>query len=382
MKVLHICLASFYIDGGSYQENILPRYHKKMGCEVEIVASPDIFDDSGRLIISAAPRVYLNNDGIKVSRIPYVCQCIDFKLKRFKGLSEILADSSPDILFIHGCQFLDIFKVIKYILKNPQVRVFVDNHADFSNSAKSFVSKFILHRVLWRYCARSIANYVEKFYGVLPSRVDFLNNEYQIPLNKIELLVMGADDDYVDVPRSEVLSLRTKLGIAPDDFLIVTGGKIDSAKLEVLDLMRVVPNLPSNVKLVVFGSVVPEIKESFDRLVNDKVLYVGWLNSEATFPYFAMADLVVFPGRHSVFWEQVVAQAKPMVVKQWPGTTHIDIGGNVKFLNLSTPEEIEILLSFIISNEVSYFEMVKSANSPLRENFLYSRIALQSLQII
>lgn len=27
MKILHICLASFYIDNYSYQENLLPKFH-------------------------------------------------------------------------------------------------------------------------------------------------------------------------------------------------------------------------------------------------------------------------------------------------------------------------------------------------------------------
>ena len=47
---------------------------------------------------------------------------------------------------------------------------------------------------------------------------------------------------------------------------------------------------------------------------------------------FSAADLVVFPGRHSVYWEQVVAIGTPMVVKYWDGTTHIDIGGNCMYL--------------------------------------------------
>ena len=40
--------------------------------------------------------------------------------------------------------------------------------------------------------------YVNKFYGVLPARVDFLINEYKLPKNKVELLVMGADDDCIE----------------------------------------------------------------------------------------------------------------------------------------------------------------------------------------
>lgn len=47
MKILHLCLANFYIDNYSYQENMLPKFHKKLGYEVEIIASMQSFDRNG-----------------------------------------------------------------------------------------------------------------------------------------------------------------------------------------------------------------------------------------------------------------------------------------------------------------------------------------------
>ena len=44
MKILHLMLACFYIDKYSYQENYLPKYHKKQGHDVEIIASLFTFE--------------------------------------------------------------------------------------------------------------------------------------------------------------------------------------------------------------------------------------------------------------------------------------------------------------------------------------------------
>ncbi|CDZ94623.1 glycosyltransferase family 4 protein [Pseudomonas saudiphocaensis] len=378
MKILHLCLASFYIDNASYQENLLPRYHKRLGYEVEILASPDVFDVNGKLIISEAPRCYFNEDGIKVRRLRYVHNLVDHKLKRFKGVYESLKEFEPDVLFIHGCQFLDMFSVVRY-LKNNSAKVFVDNHADFSNSGRSFISKYLLHRVVWRACAQAILPFVERFYGVLPSRVDFLSSEYKVPLDKIELLLMGADDDCLSFPRSIIDRLRARFSLSSDAFLIVTGGKIDNAKLEVLELMRAVAEFEGRVKLIVFGSVLPEIKDKFDCLLNEHVIYAGWVTPEESFHFFELADLVVFPGRHSVFWEQVVAQKKPMLVKYWPGSAHIDLGGNVIFLERSDFKEIKGCLENILEDACFFSKMKASARSDESEKFLYSNIARQSL---
>ena len=37
--------------------------------------------------------------------------------------------------------------------------------------------------------------------------------------------------------------------------------------------------------------------------------------SKDSYDYFEASDLVVFPGCHSVMWEQVTGQGKPMLVK-------------------------------------------------------------------
>ena len=91
------------------------------------------------------------------------------------------------------------------------------------------------------------------------------------------------------------------------------------------------------------------MKEKVESLADGKkVQYIGWINANESYRYFAAADLAVFPGRHSVFWEQVTAQGIPMLCKKWDGTTHVDVGGNVRFLEEDSAallqREIERLL--------------------------------------
>ena len=89
-----------------------------------------------------------------------------------------------------------------------------------------------MHKIIWRKFAHLIEPYTTKFYGVLPARVDFLKNVYKLPEEKVELLVMGADDEKVKEAKNPNVKkeIRKKYNIKPGDFLIVTGGKIDYAK--------------------------------------------------------------------------------------------------------------------------------------------------------
>ena len=385
MKVVHLCLGSFYPDNYSYQENLLPKFHKELGYAVEVIASTQSFDKNGDTCYLSEIGTYQNEYDIKVTRLAYKSRNkIWKKLKRYQGTYKALENAAPDILFIHGGQFLDIDQVVKYLKKHNGVTVYVDNHADFSNSATNWVSKNILHKIVWKHTEHQIEPYTKKFYGVLPVRVEFLKDIYGLPDEKCELLVMGADDELVEKAKTSDARarIREKYGIKEDDFLIMTGGKIDQWKTQTLLLMQAVQNIQNDkVRLIVFGSVTQELMDQVRALADGKkVQYIGWVLSTDSYDYFEAADLVVFPGRHSVMWEQVTGQGKPMLVKDWPGTHHVDIGGNVIFLMQDSVDEIQGQIERLLENPEEYKKMKAIAEKEGMKVFSYKDIAQRSIQ--
>lgn len=380
MKITHICLCGPVTDNWMYQDNLLSKYHKKLGNSVSLITSQYIWNDKGKLEVDIRSN-YFNDHGVKMIRLEAKNKTIvGVKLRMYKNLYETICMEKPDIIFVHGVQFLDIKHVVKYVKVNPNVRVYVDNHADFNNSARNFLSKNILHKIIWRYCAHLIEPYTTKFYGVLPARVDFLKKVYKIPDEKVDLLVMGVDDDIVEDIKQKQTSIREKHGIEKDDFLIVTGGKIDNNKLQTLLLMEAINEIKNpKVKLLVFGSVVPEHKNKFNKLLSDNVMYVGWLESKKIYEYFNDADLIVFPGSHSVLWEQAVGLGKPCVFRYMEGFTHIDLGGNCKFIYEDSVKEIKLVINEILHNQELYESMKTIARNKGMNTFSYRAIAEKSI---
>lgn len=383
MRITHLCYSGF-ADEFSYQENLLSKYHKINGHEVSIITSTQTLDTNGNVKYLNQPIEYKNLDGITIIRLGFKRPIrISKKLRRLTGTYNAIAQTKPDVLFIHGCQFLDMKIVVKYIEKHPGIRVYVDNHVDFSNSARNWFSLNLLHKGLWRYTAQLILPYVNKFYGVLPARVEFLENIYKIPKEKIELLVMGADDEKVKEALDPKIrnEIREKYRIKEKDFLIMTGGKIDAAKKQTINLMKAINKLANpHVKLIVFGSIIPELKEEIEKQTSQYAQYIGWVESKNTTRYYAAADLVVFPGRHSVFWEQVVGLGKPMICKSWEGTKHVDLGGNVIFLNEGSTEEIYNVISNLLNNYSLYVKMKTIAEKDGMQIFSYKNIAKRSIE--
>lgn len=382
MKIVHISLCGPVTDGWNYQDNLIPKYQVLADNDVTIIASKWIFGNDGKLTIFDKTDYYY--DGIKMIRLNMKSgRDINSKFKRYEGLYEAITGANPDCIFVHNISFIDVNDVVRYARENPDVRIYADNHNDFSNSGRNWISKNILQKGIWRHYARKIEPYVKKFYGVLPARVDFLVNVYGLSKEKCELLVMGADDELVSAAKNmgNKERIRKQYSIQPDDFLIMTGGKIDAFKTQTLLLMQAVHNINNpKVKLIVFGSIADELKEQVDNLADDNIVqYIGWINANDSYEYFACADLAVFPGRHSVFWEQVVGQGIPMICKKWDGTTHVDICGNVIFLEEDSVEIIQKQIELLINDREKYKTM-KQAAIEASSHFSYREISRKCIE--
>ncbi len=384
MKIVHVSFCGPVTDKFSYQDNLLPKYHKRMNNTVTMITSKYIFNQKGEIKIDNREE-YLNEYGIKTIRLSsFLNMKMKFRYLFYPRLRKTIQRETPDILFVHGLQFFNIITIYKYIIRNPKVKLIIDNHADFTNSAQNWLSKNILHKIIWRKIAKLIEPYVHKFYGVLPLRVNFLHEVYGINMNKIDLLVMGADDDLVKVAKSNqsMIETRNRYKINQSDFLIVTGGKIDVYKIQTLKLMQSIIEVnDEKVKLIVFGSVDKDIKTDFNELLqNNKIIYAGWLDNLEIYKLISIANIAVYPGRHSVFWEQTVAMKIPIIVKYYTGLNHIDLGNNCVFLHKDSKQYYKDILLPIIKLYFQKGDIKLLYNNNLESQFMYSNIALKSLK--
>ncbi|MGE5629209.1 MAG: glycosyltransferase family 4 protein [Solirubrobacterales bacterium] len=386
MKILHVCLANFYIDGYGYQENMLPKYHVLQGHQVEVLASLVSFDKSGKPCLLEQANEYSTKDGYKVIRIDYKRPMyhINKRFRRYNRVYQHIENFGPDIIFFHDCQFWDIFEAIKYLKKHSNVKVFVDSHTDHINSARNWLSREILHKIIWKHCAQAISPFTEKFFGVLPMRCDFYNKVYGIPREKLDLLVMGVDDELIpyDEKDSIRINVRRELGLDKDDFVLITGGKIDRKKNIHLLMQAVGMINSSKLKLIIFGNVAREVENQILNLAkNHNIKYLGWKNSETLYRYFFAADLAVFPGTHSVLWEYAIGCGLPTVFKKWAGMEHVDLGGNSIFLTEDSVDELVRVINSIFSDKQFYNKMEIVAKTKGIEEFKYSEIAKKAIQI-
>lgn len=382
MKIVHLCLASFFIDNYSYQENLLPKYHVKMGYDVTVIASLASFGKDGKSCFLDGESERQDANGYKVIRIGYKEPTkVNVILRYYNHFAKTLSEEAPDVIFIHGLQFSDLDVVIRYKKRHPEVKLYADNHADYVNSAHGFVSTNILHKIIWRYHIKKAEPYIEKCFGVTPLRCDFLRDMYNLPTEKIDFLPMGVDDEAIPSDRLEVRNrVRKDLGVADDDFLLFTGGKIDSKK-NTHFLLRAIEQL--NVKkchLVICGVITPEMESIIKPMLTENIHDLGWCNAERVMECMTASDAACFPGTHSTLWEQAVGVGLPIVVKRWDGMEHVNVDGNCIFLKGEDESEIvDALSQLLVDNQ---FETFKTKAAAASKQFLYSEISKKAIGLI
>lgn len=381
MRILHICLTGPYTDGYSYQDNIIPKYHKKFGNDVTVLTINSCYEKGRIKKISCGTTI--SKDGFKIIRINPENGFL-WKLRWYRNLYNIIEKVGPNIIFIHGMQFVSLIDVTKYIRKHSNVSVYADNHADFYNTPVDSLKRCILHKVIYKYNIKLLSKYVNKFWGTTPWRCQYLNEIYKIPKEKIGLLVTGGDDENIHFEKIPQLrnDIRRELNIADDDFVIVTGGKIDRAK-NIHNLMQAVKEInDAKLKLVVFGQPDYEMEDKIEELAKDRnIRYIGWLSSDDVYDYFLASDLAVFPGTHSVLWEQACACGIPCVFKSWDGMKHVDVGGNCVFLEKDDKDSLKDIIYDIYTERKKYESMKKIAEQKGIEEFSYKNISGRAIEI-
>lgn len=380
MKICNVVISNFYKEGFGYQENILPQKQMQNGHDVCIITC---YNNGHN-----APCEYINERGVRVivlrknesifKGIPVLTAGVDKSI----GLYESLIKEAPDVIFVHGIYAHDYKWIIKYKRKNPNVKLFLDNHADYYNNKgyNSIAGK--LTRLLYSNpILKKMIPLVERFWGVTPWRVKFLREVYGIPYEKTDLLIMGGDECLVNWGKRNSIrhEIRTKYNIPEDAFLIVSGGKIDRAKNfdKLIDAVLKLNN--KKVYLLIFGKIEADMQYLND-FSDPQVILTGWLPADDAYSLYLSADLGFFPGTHSVLWEQACLCGLPCVFKDWNGGfNHVDRNGNCILLKNPDVENICEQLKLLVDKKDLYQNMKIRAIEE-RLFFSYEDIAKRSIQ--
>jgi 1,2-diacylglycerol 3-alpha-glucosyltransferase len=304
MRILHLCLSCFYIDGRAYQENELIRCHVNQGNEVLVVASTETYDRSGE-ITYIQPSEYIGHEGARVIRlgyIPFLPHSIARKFRAYVRLKDVISDFRPDVILFHGACAWALLNVASYVASTPGVSFYIDSHEDYNNSARNFVSREILHRWFYGPILRFSVKNVKKILCVSTETINFVVEMYKISPAVIEFFPLGgypiSEQDYKLLRDNK----RAALGISDHQILVVQTGRFTNRKRLIESLIAVSSLSRVDVVFIVAGVLDRSIADEAERYFkkpNVNIKYIGWLDPIELRGLLCAADIYLQPGTQS-----------------------------------------------------------------------------------
>jgi glycosyltransferase involved in cell wall biosynthesis len=341
LRIAHVCLASAYTEGMTYQDNILPAQNRKDGHEVLIVADCAAYID-GKLL-PVAPEDKVLQDGSRLVRLPFAGRLLPRyvrdKVRIAPQLTWLLESFRPDVILYHGVIGAELLTVGAYKKKYPHTRLFVDCHEDFNNSGRSATSRILQYKLLTRYLWNRIAPLVDKVLYVSYECRDFLRAMYAIPEQDMEFYPLGG---YVQDPQAKAAvrrRIRDELGLSDGEVVFIHAGKLDRAK-RTLDILQAFVATPEpSFRMLVVGAVADDIQEDASALMkaDPRIRFLGWKSGAELVDLLCASDCYLQPGTQSATLQVALCCGLPVVIH--PYSSHEPyLAGNGFYVR--SPEDI------------------------------------------
>jgi 1,2-diacylglycerol 3-alpha-glucosyltransferase len=322
LRVVHVCLSCFYVDGFAYQENELVRQNVKDGHEVTVIASTESFGED-RHLTYVEPSTYLGRDGAQVVRLPYrsfLPHKLMRKLRMHSNVLKLLQRIRPEVILFHDLCGWELHAVARYKRENPSVRLFVDSHEDVYNSARGFVSKHILHGLYYRWIITRCRRHFEKVLCVSLETMDFVRQMYGVPVEQLEFYPLGGrvfeDNEYL--VRRELG--RRDAGVEPDQVLLVQTGKMGTRKKLLETLQAFIDEPSGSLRLVIAGSLDEDLRSKAEAIIasDSRISFLGWRTSDDLVNLLCAADMYVQPGTQSATMQMALCARCPVILDNVP----------------------------------------------------------------
>lgn len=377
MKIVHICLACFYLDDCGYQENLLPLQNLKDGHEVTIITSTLNMDVGTKRYVYTKRGEYQSN-GLKVIRLNYkwpIGNLLNSKLRIYKNLYNKLENEKPDLIFIHGLQFLDLKVVTKYLTNHKECVALSDSHTEYDNSANGFISKEILHKKIYAKAIQKNIKCISKIYYIGYECGEFFREMYKI-YDKLEFLSLGGNLVEENVAQTYKNQIRLFYNIGKNELLFLHTGKFNDLK-KTLEVVEVFGELfTSQVKLFLIGFFEDsELEKKVKAIISkhQNIIYLGWKDQVELEKFLCAADLLIQPGSKSAIFQQGICCGTPIILGDMKNNKFL-LSKHNGFI-VKDREELERSLLEVNNNPEILKEFHVNAQQFAKESLSYSALA-------
>jgi glycosyltransferase involved in cell wall biosynthesis len=228
LKIVH--LEEFFHPDAGYQVNMLSRLQVADGHQVTVVAAElekmpsTLTTFFGKEDIADRDAEFTKSTGVEIVRVP-ILGYYSGRAIFYPSVFKRVAAAKPDVALVHametltGIVFVWLSKFLAYPLALDSHMLDMATRNRFSKWFTAFFRRFVTPKILR-----------EKIPTIRVVDTDYLQKFLAIPLATTELSSFGTDTAHFSPNAAARLSVRDRLGLSRDSFLVIYAGKLDDAK--------------------------------------------------------------------------------------------------------------------------------------------------------
>lgn len=373
-----MCITGAFTDGLSYQENELVEQHLALGHEVTIIASTETYNSDKQIVHTESGRSRLSN-GAMIIRLPYAWWMRGWLASKVRAHSKLLSsieDVKPDRILFHGLTAWDLLTVTAYVRRNPNVRLFVDCHEDFNNSARSWASREFLHKRFYKSIFRKCIDQIDEVLCVTVESLRFAIDFYESPREITRMYPLGCKIESPETVELLRADFRARHGFLETDIVITQTGKLDPTKQLEATLNAFCANSNPNLKLVIAGKMTEEVSTVCLPMIKSdpRIIDLGWQTADELRSVLAGADCFLQPFGQTVTTQMAMGYGCAILAQDLP--SHRWLVGDNEFL-FKDASELAAVFTRLVENKAE-LDKLKRANSQFAADHLdYRELAIQ-----
>lgn len=378
MKVLHVCICGPFTDGLTYQENELIEQHVALGYDVSVIAATDTYGPDMKIVHTEAGTTKLSC-GAKLFRLPYAWGLhgwLAAKIRAHGGMRECIESIKPDRILFHGLTAWELLTVGAYVKRNPNVKLFVDCHEDFNNSATSWASRELLHKRFYKPIFHRCMAQISEVLCVTVESFDFAIDFYGSDPAKTRMYPLGGVIEPPAVNASRRAEFRCRHGFSPADLVITQTGKLDRTKNLATSLRAFRANPSPRLKFVIAGRMTDEVKVECLPLIeaDARIVDLGWQSTEGLRTVLAGSDFFLQPFGQTVTTQMAMCHGCVILAQNLPSHRWL-VGDNGKLFR--DAGELDVAFRWVVENRERVTQLRQASRRFAEVNLDYRKLALQ-----
>ncbi len=387
MRILHVDETFHPLFG--YHCNPLAKFQSMMGEEIYIIAPEakhihPVYHGFGEYGENQEQedREYTRNTHVQIIRVPgkgYISGRLNYDMR---AMYQAIETINPDVIMVHCIETLTAMRLL-LTLRNKYPMVF-DSHMLSMATRNPFykIYDFIYKNLFARVIKK------EKYTVIITQNDDYVITHLGIPKEQTVFVSFGTDTELFCPNKESRRKFIEDNNFPEDSFIIVSTGKLSEPKDGKLFARSVRQKFATDRKVVVIvvadfsGEYEKEVKKILDESENQVIYYDVQRYTDLPW-FYQVADVTIFPKQCSMSFYDAQSCGLPVISEKGHVNEERNSHGNGLCFEPGDCDDLRRKIETIINlSDNEYSNMQKRCRSFVKENYSYTKIALQYMELM